>query len=356
MALPDTRTKVLDAAERLFAENGYRGTSVRAITDLAGANLASVAYHFGSKAELMAAVVRRVVEPINKAQHARLDEVLARTADRSVADLVEAFVGPRFDEMPANDAGGARTSRLIMTSLGDPAEEARSWTGPAEAAVRERFLSAFARALPGVAPQELWFRLRGILAVTAVDRVEVYNQPTPSCSAAAGEEAKRWAVTFLTAAMSAPATEAVRQSALPAFAVLAPGCVRSAIKHRLVSCTRSSVGTRSPPPTLERHPPGARSVTALRTVSGDGLAGDRAYASTPRPVPLASFGGLAITLEQAHDTVCLMSVGRRPRRHHPLCPRGLWVRTAGERRLAVSAAPAVKSQWAETVADRAACL
>ncbi|AEN13315.1 MULTISPECIES: TetR family transcriptional regulator [unclassified Streptomyces] len=210
MALPDTRTKVLDAAERLFAENGYRGTSVRAITNLAGANLAAVAYHFGSKAELMAAVARRVIEPINKAQHARLDEILSRTADPGVADLVEAFVGPLFDEMPADDAGGARTSRLIMTILSDPAEEARSWTGPDEAAVRERFLSAFARALPGVAPQELWFRLRGTLAVTAVDRVEVHNQPTPSCSAATGGEAKRWAITFLTAAMSAPATETVR--------------------------------------------------------------------------------------------------------------------------------------------------
>ncbi|MFD7815418.1 TetR/AcrR family transcriptional regulator [Streptomyces sp. NPDC059785] len=210
MVLPDTRTKILDAAERLFAEHGYRGTSVRAITNLAGANLAAVAYHFGSKAELMAAVARRVIEPITTAQRARLDELLARTADPSVADLVEAFAGPLFDEMPTGDDSGARTSRLIVTILSDPAEEARSWTGPDEAAVRERYLAAFARALPGLAPQELEFRLRGILAVTAVDRVEVHNQPTPGCPAAAGEEARRWAITFLTAAMSAPATEPAR--------------------------------------------------------------------------------------------------------------------------------------------------
>ncbi|MCA1218140.1 TetR/AcrR family transcriptional regulator [Streptomyces sp. 8L] len=210
MVLPDTRTKVLDAAERLFAENGYRGTSVRAITNLAGANLAAVAYHFGSKAGLMAAVARRVIEPITTAQHARLDEVLVRDADPGIADLVEAFVGPLYDEMPAHDAGGARRSRLIMAILGDPAEEARSWAGQDEAAVRERFLSAFARALPGLAAPELWFRMRGILAVTAVDRVEVHHRPTPNCSAGAGEEAKRWALTFLTAAMSAPARGTVR--------------------------------------------------------------------------------------------------------------------------------------------------
>ncbi|WP_329065033.1 TetR/AcrR family transcriptional regulator [Streptomyces sp. NBC_01429] len=207
MATPDTRTQILDAAEYLFAEHGYRGTSVRAITTLAGANLAAVGYHFGSKAELMAAVVRRVVEPINAAQCAGLDRLLARTPDPPVGELVEAFVGPLFDETPAGDEGGARTSRLIVTILSDPAEEARSWTGPAEGSVRERYLAAFARVLPGLSPEELWFRMRGILAVTAVDRLEAHQRPSPGCvSPVAGEAARRWAVTFLTAAVSAPPT------------------------------------------------------------------------------------------------------------------------------------------------------
>src|SRR5712664_1053480 len=99
MASPDTRTQILDAAERLFAERGFRGTSVRAITDLAGANLAAVGYHFGSKAELLAAVIRRVIEPINAAQSAGLERLLARTPDPLVAELVEAFAGPMFDGM-----------------------------------------------------------------------------------------------------------------------------------------------------------------------------------------------------------------------------------------------------------------
>jgi AcrR family transcriptional regulator len=207
MAPPDTRTQILAAAEHLFAERGYRGTSVRAITDLAGANLAAVGYHFGSKAQLLAAVARRVIEPINAAQCTELDRLLARTPDPPVNELVEAFAGPLFDEMPAGDEGGARTSRLIMMILSDPAEEVRSWTGSAEDAVRDRYVAAFGRALPGLPPEELWFRMRGILAVTAVDRVEVYQQPSSDCpSPVAGEAARRWAITFLTAAMSAPPT------------------------------------------------------------------------------------------------------------------------------------------------------
>jgi AcrR family transcriptional regulator len=201
MAPADTRTQLLDAAERLFAEHGFRGTSIRAVTTLAGANLAAVGYHFGSKAELLAAVVRRAIEPITAAQCAGLDRLLARTPDPAVADLVEAFAGPLFDDMPPGDEGGARRSRLIVTILSDPAEEMRSWTGPAEETVGNRFLAAFAHALPDLSAEELWFRIRGILAVTAVDRVELYQR-----SRTTGDAARRWAITFLSAALAAPPT------------------------------------------------------------------------------------------------------------------------------------------------------
>jgi hypothetical protein len=109
--------------------------------------------------------------------------------------------------MPADHEGGARTSQLIMTIIGDPAEEMRNWTGPDEDTVRDRYFAAFGRALPSLSPDELWFRMRGILAVVAVDRVEVYNRhPPASLSPVAGEAARRWAITFLAAAMSAPPT------------------------------------------------------------------------------------------------------------------------------------------------------
>jgi hypothetical protein len=74
---------------------------------------------------------------------------------------VEAFAGPLFDEISVGDDGGARTSRLIVTIFGDPAEEMRNWTGPAGDTVRDRYLAAFGRALSGLSPEELWFRMRG---------------------------------------------------------------------------------------------------------------------------------------------------------------------------------------------------
>ncbi|MEU0280501.1 hypothetical protein [Streptomyces sp. NPDC006195] len=47
--------------------------------------------------------------------------------------------------MPGGDEGGARTSRLIVTIISDPAEEMRDWAGPVEDTVRDRYLAALAR-------------------------------------------------------------------------------------------------------------------------------------------------------------------------------------------------------------------
>lgn len=63
MGQKDTVTKILDAAEMLFAEKGFTETSTRAITKLAGVNVAAVNYHFGSKKDLIQAVFARFLDP-----------------------------------------------------------------------------------------------------------------------------------------------------------------------------------------------------------------------------------------------------------------------------------------------------
>ena len=53
----DKRSVILSAAEKLFAEKGFEGTSVRDIAHLAGVNLAMISYYFGSKEKLFEALV-----------------------------------------------------------------------------------------------------------------------------------------------------------------------------------------------------------------------------------------------------------------------------------------------------------
>ena len=54
-----TKDRILSAAEALFAEFGFVGTSLRQVTSRADVNLAAVNYHFGSKDNLVAEVFRR---------------------------------------------------------------------------------------------------------------------------------------------------------------------------------------------------------------------------------------------------------------------------------------------------------
>jgi len=63
-ATQETRRKLLSAAGEVFADRGFHAATIKEITDRAGASLASVNYHFQDKAELYAAVLRRIAEEI----------------------------------------------------------------------------------------------------------------------------------------------------------------------------------------------------------------------------------------------------------------------------------------------------
>jgi AcrR family transcriptional regulator len=71
----DKRAHILAVAEQLFADNGFDGTSVRDIAQLANVNLAMVSYYFGSKEKLLEALIEDragytlgILEELNKNQ------------------------------------------------------------------------------------------------------------------------------------------------------------------------------------------------------------------------------------------------------------------------------------------------
>ena len=151
---PDTKERLLDAAERLFAVRGFVGTSMRAVTQAAGAAVSAANYHFGSKEALLAAVMRRRVEPIN----ARRIEVLGRLEDEAAAggvlcleDVLDAFFRPSFEQFArAREEGRGSFPRQVAARLyADPPETVEKLKVEVFSEVNERFRSAFARALPG---------------------------------------------------------------------------------------------------------------------------------------------------------------------------------------------------------------
>src|ERR1700681_651962 len=94
----DTKTRILDVAEKLFGESGFDATSLRDITAAAHVNLAALNYHFQSKESLIDAVIERRFEPVNQR---RLEMLAAAGPNPSVEQIVEAFVGPLFERDPS---------------------------------------------------------------------------------------------------------------------------------------------------------------------------------------------------------------------------------------------------------------
>ena len=93
-----TRERILDAAEALFGEKGFESVSLRDITGRAGANVASVNYHFGSKDKLIAAVIERHAVPINEERLRCLAEAEARPKVENVLLILS-------DDLKASAAG-----------------------------------------------------------------------------------------------------------------------------------------------------------------------------------------------------------------------------------------------------------
>lgn len=60
----DTAGRIIQAAEKLFSEQGFKETTMRQITGLAEVNLAAVNYHFGSKFGLIRSVAERSLSPL----------------------------------------------------------------------------------------------------------------------------------------------------------------------------------------------------------------------------------------------------------------------------------------------------
>ncbi|MDI2030774.1 helix-turn-helix domain-containing protein [Saccharopolyspora sp. TS4A08] len=109
-----TKERILDVAERLFAEQGVFAVSNRQISEAAGqGNNAAVGYHFGTKADLLRAIVRRHAEPIE----ARREQLVAECGDsRDVRDWLVCLVRPSVEHHASlSDSTMARFSAQLMS-------------------------------------------------------------------------------------------------------------------------------------------------------------------------------------------------------------------------------------------------
>jgi AcrR family transcriptional regulator len=210
----ETRTRILDAAEELFMLHGFEATSMRQLTTKAGANLAAVNYHFGSKDALIEAVFRRRLDVMNTARIAELDRLEKDAGGRTPTpqQIIGAFVGASLRMIEDAKGGGRNFIRLLGRTYTDPQKNIRSLIGQLYAPAMERFKAAFERALPQMPRDELIWRMHfmfGTLAYTlaATDTVQLIAGCKPEDRYDAGLLEARLSA-FLQAGLLAPLHDA----------------------------------------------------------------------------------------------------------------------------------------------------
>lgn len=145
----DTRQRLLAAAEKLFAERGFEGTSMRALTQMAGTSLSAANYHFGSKETLLDATLHRLLEPVNARRLAALAALeRAEVGPPEIESVLRAYLQPLFEARGASGVASHERASLAARLYADPSGPIARLKRELLADVNARFLAAFSRALP----------------------------------------------------------------------------------------------------------------------------------------------------------------------------------------------------------------
>jgi AcrR family transcriptional regulator len=205
--LGDTRTRLMRVGERLFAERGYDGISLRQLTAAAGVNLAAVNYQLGSKHGLLTAIFENRCRPMNEERMLRL-AACVESSDRPqlLEQLIGAYIAPALSST-TDAAGGATFTRLRAMLAVERNELARHLIAKYFDATSSRFIAAFENALPHLSRAEVFWRfhfLLGALYFTMINPARIGHLSQGLCDATDLEAVMREMVPFVTAGFLAP--------------------------------------------------------------------------------------------------------------------------------------------------------
>ncbi|GAA4873209.1 TetR/AcrR family transcriptional regulator [Ferrimonas pelagia] len=153
-----TKERILNAAERLFAERGFSETSLRLITSKAEVNLASVNYHFGSKKELIQAVLARYLDIAMPAMARALEAQEAEHA-LTLEEVFEAIVEPMMSVNEVRPNGTAIFLQLLGRGYIENQGHLRWFVTTNHGAVLDKIVQVVHQAAPHVPAVEVFWRM-----------------------------------------------------------------------------------------------------------------------------------------------------------------------------------------------------
>ncbi|MCG3823341.1 TetR/AcrR family transcriptional regulator [Photobacterium damselae] len=161
----NTKSRILDAAEWLFAEHGFNETSLRTITSKANVNLASVNYHFGDKKNLIRAVLGRYLEcfmPLVKTEF----EALLNRDEFSMVEVFRTIQTPLLQLNQLRPNGTTLFMSLIGRGYTDVQGHLRWFIVNRYQKELSLFTTAICRANPSLDPESLFWRLHFTLGAS----------------------------------------------------------------------------------------------------------------------------------------------------------------------------------------------
>lgn len=204
----EAQDRLLDAAEKLFAEHGFHGVSLRTITTEADVNLAAANYYFRTKEGLFRAVFERRVGPMNAERDRLLNEAFARAGGNppSAEDVIRAFLEPAI--RVSSSPGAEMFRKLSGRSSVDPSIEVRRIVYELYDPISIRFVDALRLSCPHLSREDLFWRVSciyGAMMYVRADNGRLQRLFGDDLNMADSEAALRHIIPFLTAGMTIPA-------------------------------------------------------------------------------------------------------------------------------------------------------
>lgn len=247
----ETSEKLIAAAERLFAERGYSGVSVRMIAAAAGVNWSLLGYYFRGKEGLLSEVYRRHCGELNSARMRLLEEIRVNGRPPELEQILNAFIRPALAVAHGED-GQTAFIRLRAILAAENSALLEKLVAENFDVSSTTFIDALRECLPHLTRDEILWRFHfmlGTIYYTASGPHRIREFSNGRCDPADIQENLRNLIPFLAAAFRAPSVKPVRRS------------------HESGSAATKTKTTQSSRRGSRLAPPGRTSQTAARNKS-----------------------------------------------------------------------------------------
>ena len=204
------KDRILDAAEKCFAEAGFAGASLRAIVREAGVNLATVYYYFESKEDLLAVVIERRLGPLRQSHLDLLKQYEAEAHGQPLAleKILDALLQPPLRLAGANTVQSRAVTRLVGRIVTEPNAQFQELLRTQHEKIRNAFLEVFRHTLPDLPLADLQWRIEffwGSLAFILCNPRKIEKMTRGACNPSDTQAVLAQMLRFFTAGFRAPA-------------------------------------------------------------------------------------------------------------------------------------------------------